>query len=133
MGPKYKNEVQICSTFTIISIFILQLRAMAPISVTNSKTSDVMAARTFLYEKRTELCRDVRRYLEQCRMFAKRDNRSLKQADDKNWTLIFLLTSETMCCIKQIASLDERVENTVRFVVVKRICEVLCSRPVSGL
>jgi hypothetical protein len=66
------------------------------ITVTDSKTRDVMAARNFPYDKGIENCRGVTRCMDECRMFAKRDNRSLKQADDKNWILIFLLATETM-------------------------------------
>jgi hypothetical protein len=90
------QKVQICNTYTIISIFILQLRATAPNIVRTNKTRDVMAARTFQFEKRTEYCRGARRCLERCTMFAKHQNRCLTQADEKNCTLIFLHTSETM-------------------------------------
>jgi hypothetical protein len=60
-----------------------------------------------MYEEITEYCMVIQHCLEQCKMFAKRDNFYIRTANGKNWANFLSFTSKTVSFVQQIANVDE--------------------------
>ena len=110
-----------------------------PSSVKTHEASDIKAARTFLYKKVTEHSRDTQNWLEQWSKFQVCNKHFIRPQDGKNLAVlsqwfrvqgVWRTEEKGEWMVRSKGDSAEELHSVER---VKRICLVLCLRPVSGL